>query len=84
MLKTATITSKRQLTIPVSIFDELNLVNVRTMTVEKKNNTLVLTPVQNILNSLEGSVTPPDRYKNMSVDEIIDTSKKEYFSQKSQ
>lgn len=84
MLKTATITSKRQLTIPVSIFDELNLMNVRTMTIEKKNNTLVLTPVQDILNSLAGSVMPPDKYNNMSVDAIIEESKREYFSQKSQ
>lgn len=84
MIKTATITSKRQLTIPVSIFDELNLLNVRTMTIERKNNTLVLTPVQHILNSLAGSVTPHDRYKNKSVDEIIEQSKKEYFSKESQ
>lgn len=84
MMKTATITSRRQLTIPVSIFNELNLMDVRTMTVEKRNNTLVLTPVQHILNILAGSVTTPERYKNMSVDEIIDKSKKEYFNQESQ
>lgn len=82
MIKTATISSKRQLTIPVSIYDKLNLSNVRTMVVEENDNTLVLTPVQNVVDSLAGSVSIPPKYKNINIDEIIEKSKVEYFNKR--
>ena len=79
MIKTATITSKRQLTIPVSIFNELGLSNVRTMIIEKNNDSLLLTPVKDLINKLSGSVTIPKKYQGLSMDEIIENSKTEYF-----
>ncbi|KKP88447.1 MAG: hypothetical protein UR93_C0013G0007 [Berkelbacteria bacterium GW2011_GWA2_35_9] len=81
MIKTATITSKRQLTIPASIFNELGLSTVRTMVIEKNNNSLVLTPVQNLVNTLAGSITIPKKYQGLSMDKIIENSKTEYFNQ---
>lgn len=81
MIKTATITSKRQLTIPVSIFNELGLSKVRTMIIEKDNNSLVLTPVQGLVDKLSGSVTIPKKYQGLSMDEIIENSKTEHFNQ---
>lgn len=82
MIKTATISSKRQLTIPVSFFETLNLSSVRTMLIEQKNNTLVLTPIQSLINNLAGSVATPPEYKNKNIDDIIENSKAEYFSKK--
>ncbi|MBU1016906.1 MAG: AbrB/MazE/SpoVT family DNA-binding domain-containing protein [Patescibacteria group bacterium] len=80
MLKTVRITSKRQVTIPSKIFKALNLDEGGFLIAEKSHGSIILTPAENLVGRLSGVVKVPEKYKNMSADDIIRESKKEYFN----
>lgn len=82
MIQVATLTSKRQLTIPAEIFRKLGLRTGQKLIVREDEGEITLTPALNLVEDLAGSVQVPAKYKGLSADEIIDKSKKDYFSKK--
>lgn len=82
MIQTATITSKKQLTIPSAIFKKANLKNGQKVSVTEQNGSLIITPVEKIIEELAGSIKLPDKWKGKEVDEIIEEAKDEYFKNK--
>ena len=82
MLKTATLTSKRQLTLPKEVFVRMTSIPSRKFSIEFEEGKLILTPIDYLIDQLAGSLTAPSKWKNKSTEEIIAQSKKEYFSNK--
>ena len=82
MTYVATITSKRQLTIPVGIFTDFGLKEGQKLLLSADENgrLIKVEPVSSVLERLAGSVKMPKRFKNKSVEEIIELAKKEYFA----
>ncbi|MDZ7587621.1 MAG: AbrB/MazE/SpoVT family DNA-binding domain-containing protein [Patescibacteria group bacterium] len=78
----ATVTSKRQLTIPIDIYRLMNLVEGNKVLVSIEDQVIKIEPAQALVEKLAGSVKLPKRFKNKTVDQIITLAKKEYFKQK--
>lgn len=81
MPQVATITSKRQLTIPAKTFREAGLQKGQKVVVFRDDHGLRLRPALNLIDELAGSVNIPDRFKDKQPDEIVRQAKKERFSQ---
>lgn len=79
MAKIATITGKRQITIPASIFREANLREGQQVLVSQEKGKLYLEPLVDLVEELAGSVKVPPRFKGMSLAQIIRKAKKEHF-----
>lgn len=79
--KTAKITSKRQLTIPVVLFKRARLQENQRVLIRELNGELRIISSLSLIDSLAGSVSTPRRFVGLSPDEIIFKAKKEYFSQ---
>jgi len=76
----ATITSKRQFTIPVSAFRELKLRVGDTVLVTSRDGGLHIEPMARLVDKLAGSVPVPARFKGAKdTDELIGAAKREYF-----
>ena len=82
MPELATITSKRQLTIPVNTFRQAGLEMGQKVIVLLDNGSLKIEPAVKLVEELAGSVTLPKQYKNLPIDKIISKAKKEYFKHK--
>ena len=82
MQRLATITSKRQLTIPAAIFEDIGLSTSRKVLIRSDKNVLTIEPATALVHSLAGSVYVPARYKGRTVDAIIRDAKRDYFSKK--
>lgn len=78
----ATITSKRQLTIPVDIFRKLGFQEGERVFIREENGALKIESALAALEKLGGSVKVPKRFQGMDIDQIIEKAKKEYFSKK--
>lgn len=80
----ATITSKRQFTIPAALFKEANLKTNQKVLVRlvSADGVLRVEPMKRIVDQLAGSVKVPSQYKGMNIDEMIEKAKLEYFSKK--
>ena len=79
----ATITSKRQLTIPSKIFKKAGFSDGDKVVISEEKGSLKIVPTQKLLNELEGSIPVPKKFQNKGIDEIIELAKKDYFSKKS-
>lgn len=82
MIYSVRITSKRQITIPVKIFNYLNLNKGDNLLIDIKDNKIIMEKSEDLLNKLAGSVKVPRKYKNKSIDFIIREAKKDYFNKK--
>ena len=78
----ATITSKRQLTIPVELFELMAFQEGQKVIISKMDDGMKVEPALALVDRLAGSVKVPKRFKNLSADQIIIKAKKEYFSKK--
>lgn len=78
----ATITSKRQITLPASLFSELGLKKGQKLTITKRGDELIMKSALSAMYRLMGSVKRPEKYKGMDIDEMVEKSKMEYFSKK--
>src|SRR3989344_2884168 len=67
-----TITSKRQLTIPASIFEELGFGENQKVLVENVNGALQVKSMVNLVKELSGSLKALKEDKNKDIDEIIE------------
>lgn len=75
----ATITSKRQLTIPSILFRTFGLSEGEKVLVSSENDFIKITKFNNLLDELAGSVKIPKRYRGLSSEAIIKKAKYEYF-----
>lgn len=82
MPQMATITSKKQLTIPASLFYEAGLYIGQKVIVSEENGRLILTPAERLVEELAGSVPMPAKWKGKKLDRIIDDARDEYFKEK--
>lgn len=78
----ATITSKRQLTIPADLFRKLNLQEKQKVIVSEEDGSMKITSALALLDKLAGSVKLPKKYKRVPTDEMIERAKREYFRKK--
>jgi len=79
-MKTLTITSKNQVTIPSSFSKEMKLKKGQLLVIEKRLNSLILTPAELMVKKLSGSVKVSKKIRDM--DKIITQAKKKHFAKK--
>ena len=80
MAQLATITSKKQLTLPSEVFKKAGLRVGQKVIVSEENGRLVITPAEKLVEELAGSVKIPKRLQGKDLDQTIEQSKREYFS----
>jgi bifunctional DNA-binding transcriptional regulator/antitoxin component of YhaV-PrlF toxin-antitoxin module len=79
MNQVATITSKKQLTIPVAIFNKIGLRIGQKVLVSEDKGRLLVTPAEKLVEELAGILTMPKKWKNKTLNQVIEDSKMEYF-----
>lgn len=79
MNQLATITSKKQLTLPSGIFQKAQLKEGQKVLVTEENGRIIITPSEKLIEDLADSITPPKKWEGKTPDQIIEESKKEYF-----
>ena len=82
MVQVATITAKRQLTIPSVIFKKARLRERQKVLVEEKGGVIQIQPSVNRVLELSGSVKLPKRFHGKNAKEIIEIARSEYFLKK--
>lgn len=78
----ATITSKRQLTIPSELFKKTKLAKGDKVLIEEKDGKIILKPATLLVEELAGSIKVPKKFRGLTEDEIIKKAKEEYFKVK--
>ncbi|MEK9201066.1 MAG: AbrB/MazE/SpoVT family DNA-binding domain-containing protein [Patescibacteria group bacterium] len=73
------ITSKRQLTIPISVFNDTNFKIGQKVIIKKRGDSIMIDPASSLVEKLAGSIAVPARFKGMSPDQILSTAKSEHF-----
>jgi len=79
MAQTATITDKRQFTIPVEIYRKLGFREGSKVIVTHRGQKMIVEPASKAIERLAGSVTVPKRFRGMSIDSMIRKAKDEHF-----
>ncbi len=82
MTHAATITSKRQLTIPARIFRTAKLHQGQRVHITYSNGALTVEPARALVSRLAGSVNVPKRLRRVGLDALIQRSKASYFAKK--
>lgn len=80
MNKTATITGKRQITIPIKLFKAANLDKNKKVVISQEKNRLVITSAISLVENLAGSLKMPASWQGKDLEEIIEQSKTDYFA----
>lgn len=80
-MQIATITSKNQLTLPVDIVRKIGLKVGQKVIVSEEGGKVVITPAEDLVEELAGSLKMPKKWKGRSMEEIIEKSKREYFQE---
>lgn len=84
MTQIATITSKKQLTLPAELFRRAGFKIGQKVIVSEENGHLILTPAEKLVEELAGSVPVPEEWKGKNIDQIIEEARDEYFKEKYQ
>lgn len=79
---TATITSKKQLTLPAEAFRQAGFHIGQKVIVKEEGGSLVVTPAEKLVEELAGSVPIPPKWKGKDTDEIVEEAKTEYLMNK--
>ncbi|OGG13918.1 hypothetical protein A3D77_05250 [Candidatus Gottesmanbacteria bacterium RIFCSPHIGHO2_02_FULL_39_11] len=82
MTYTATITSKRQLTIPVEIFKKIGFKKGEKVLVEEQEDGVKIISTLSRLRKLAGSLKLAKKYKGMDLDKLIDVAREKYYREK--
>ena len=82
MTYTATLTGKQQLTIPAELFRKLNWEIGQKVLVSEDNGALSITSALDLVDQLAGSVRLSNKFKGLSIDEIIEKATIENHKQK--
>lgn len=75
----ATITSKKQLTLPSKIFEKAGLKEGEKVIVSEENGRLIITPAEKLVEELAGSVSIPKHLRGKNLDQVIEQAKEAYF-----
>ena len=78
----ATITSKRQFTIPSVLFKKVGLKTKQKVLVRERNGILEIESMRKLVEALAGSVPIAPEYRGLSIDKMIEKAKKDYFGNK--
>ncbi len=78
----ATITSKRQLTIPSELFKNIKLTRGDKVLMEEREGNIILRPASSLVEKLAGSVAVPEHLKGIDIDEAIRIAKKNHFGKR--
>ena len=84
MTQIATITSKKQLTLPAELFRQVGFRVGEKVIVSEENGSLKITSAERLVEELAGSVPMPKKWRGKDIDEIIEEARNEYFSKKYQ
>ena len=76
----ATITSKKQLTLPSALFKMAGFKIGQKVIVTEENGSLRITPAEKVVEELAGSLPMPKRWHGKSLRWIKENAIKEYFS----
>ena len=79
MQQTATITSKRQLTIPSNLFKRVKFSKGDKLFIKEESGELRIKKVSSLVKELAGSVFISDRLKRVNYDEAIKSAKRKHF-----
>lgn len=82
MAQTATITDKRQFTIPVETYRKLGFREGGKVIVTYKGNKMIVESAEKIIARLARSVQRPKRFRSLKLETVIRLAKDEYFSRK--
>ncbi len=81
-MQMATITSKRQLTLPAELFRKAGFKIGQKVNISEEDGRLMLTPMERLVEELAGSLPMPRKWRNKNIDKIIEEAKNEYFRSK--
>jgi len=82
MTQLATITSKKQLTLPSKVFKKAGLRIGQKVIVSEENGHLLITPAEKLVEDLAGSVSIPHRLRGEAIDRVVEDAKIRYFQNK--
>jgi AbrB family looped-hinge helix DNA binding protein len=82
MSQLATITSKLQLTIPMSIAKKIGVKSGEKVNIMEEDGRIIITPLRQLIEELAGSIDIPKKLKGKDIDEIIHNAKDNYFRSK--
>ncbi len=82
MQQIATITSKRQLTIPAAIFRQLGFKKGHKVLVSLEDKSIRITSALDLVEDLAGSVRLPKGFRGMGIGQIVQKAKQSYFGNK--
>lgn len=82
MTKIATVTNKKQITIPAMLFRKVGFYNGQKILVRELDGDIILSSFDGIVNELAGSLKSPKRWQGKNIDKIIDSAKKEYLTKR--
>ena len=83
MIYTATVTSKRQITLPIKLFIDFGLKPGDKLTITRHGEGMLMQNQVDLVNKLAGSLKLRDKFKDMDVDEAITQAKNVYWLEKS-
>lgn len=72
MTYTATLTGKQQLTVPADLFRRLNWKIGQKVLISENDGSLSITSALDLVDQLAGSVPIPNKFKGLSIDQIIE------------
>jgi len=78
----ATITDKRQVTIPADVYRSMGMKKGQKVVVQVDDRIISMRLAEDLVEKLAGSVKIPVEYKNMGVDKIIAKAKRVHFDKK--
>lgn len=82
MNQIATVTSKKQLTLPVALFKKAGFKIGQKVIVSEEDGRLLITPAEKLIEELAGSVMVPNKWKGKNTRQIVNETKNEYFQKK--
>lgn len=78
----ATITSKKQLTLPAALFKKGDFKEGQKVIISEEGGSLKITPAEKIVEELAGSIPMPKKWQGKALDQIIDEARDEHFKRK--
>lgn len=83
MIYTATVTSKRQITLPIKLFADFGIEPGDKLTMIAYDDGILMKRQVDLVNKLAGSVKLPVKYQGMEIEKIIHQAKESYWQEKS-
>ncbi len=68
-----------QLTIPINIARKVGIEAGEKIKITEYDGNIIITPVKRLIEELAGSLSVPEKWKNVDIEAIIHSAKSEYF-----